>query len=59
MLPVSDINKLSKSYSDQTGGFPIRSRTGNKYVFVLYHYDINRIYAVPIKSRHDNHIIQA
>ena len=59
MFPESEINKLSKLYSDQTGGFPVCSATGNKYIFVLYHYNISSIHAVLIKSRHANHIIQS
>ena len=56
-FPASDIRKFSKSYSDQTGGFLVRSVTGNKYVFLLYHYDTNIIHALSIKSRHVDHII--
>ena len=59
MFPVSDIHRLSKSYSDQTGGIIACSATENKYIFVLYHYDTNSIHAVPIKSRHADRIIQA
>ena len=32
MFPVSEIDKLSKSYLDQTGGLPVRSATRNKYM---------------------------
>ena len=49
----------SKSYSNQTGKFPITSNQGNKHIFVLYHYNTNTIHMVPIKIRHTSHIIQA
>ena len=58
MFPVSDTNQLSK-YSDQNSGIPVRLATGKIYMYVLYHYDINSIHAVPIKSRHEDHMIQA
>ena len=37
----------------------ITSSQGNKYIFILYHYDTNSIHMVPIKSRYTQHIIQA
>ena len=42
---------LIKSYSDQTGRFPIPSSRGNHYIFVLYHHDSNWIHAEPIPKR--------
>ena len=39
-------------YSDQTGRLPVASIHGNNYIFVLYDYDSNHIFAEPIKSRH-------
>ena len=59
MFPISDIQEKSKLYSDQTGMFLVRLATGNKYIFVLYHYDTNSIHALHIKSRHTDHISQA
>ena len=53
MCTIIDSKELeSKSYSDQTGRFPVRSTSGNQYIVMLYHYDTNSIHAVPIKSRH-------
>ena len=53
LCAIFDSNELaSKSYSDQTGKFPIKLSQGNQYVFVMYHYDTNTIHAVPIKSGH-------
>ena len=57
IFETSELN--SKSYSDQTGKFPITSFQGNTYIFVMYHYNTNSINMVPIKSRHTQHITQA
>jgi hypothetical protein len=43
--------ELFKSYSDQTGKFPIPSSRGNHYLFVLYHHDAKSIHAVAIPNR--------
>jgi hypothetical protein len=48
LLPTSDIQK---SYSDQTGRFPIQSSRGYQYVFILYEYDSNAILSKPLKTR--------
>ena len=40
-----------KSYSDQTGKFPVPSSRGNHYIFILYHQDTNTIHAVGIPNR--------
>ena len=44
-------NDVLKSYSDQTGQFPIPSSSGNNYMFILYHQDTNTIHAVGIPNR--------
>ena len=49
MLFPSD--EISKSYSDQTGRFPVPSSRGNHYIFVLYNHDTNSIHALPIPNR--------
>jgi hypothetical protein len=46
-----DKQDLIKTYSDQTGKFPIPSSRGNHYIFVLYHHDTNSIHAVAIPNR--------
>jgi hypothetical protein len=52
--------ELFKSYSDQTGRFPIPSSCGNHYLFVLYHHDtINSIHAAAIPNRQAASIRQA
>jgi hypothetical protein len=40
--------EIIKSYSNQTGKFPIPSSHGNHYVFVLYHKDTNSVHAEAI-----------
>ena len=60
MCSIVDTKELnSKSYSDQTDKFPIKSSRENKYIFVLYHYNTNTIHAVPIKGRNTKYIKQA
>ena len=44
---------------DFAGRYPITSRRGNKYIFVLYDFDTNYINAVAIKSRKTKHYIAA
>ena len=53
-IPAAIINvnsKTAKSYSDQTGRFPIFSSCGNQYIFILYNYDTNSIHAQLLKKR--------
>lgn len=40
-----------RTYSDQTGQFPVESTRGNKYIFIVYSYDSNAIMCTAIKSR--------
>ena len=42
---------ILKSYSDQTGKFPVPSSRGNHYIFVLYHQDTNSIHTVALPNR--------
>ena len=37
--------------TDQTGRFPVRSKSGNNYIMVLYDYDANAIIGEPIPDR--------
>ena len=41
----------SKSYSDQTGRFPVESSRCNNYIFFLCHYDTSSIHATAIPNR--------
>ena len=42
---------VGKVYSDLTGCFPVTSRKGVKYAFILYSYDANKMLSEPLKSR--------
>jgi hypothetical protein len=46
-------------YTDQTGRFPVVSSKGNKYIMILYDYDINAILAQPIKYRTAPELLRA
>ena len=48
----------SKLYTDDTGRFPTRMRSGNQYVMVAYH-SSNVILIEPLASRNDKHRIAA
>ena len=50
---------LRKSYSDQTGRFPIQSSRGYNYVMILYDMDSNAILSCPIKTRQASEIVKA
>jgi hypothetical protein len=43
--------------TDLPGRYPVTSRKGNKYMFVLYDYDSNLIIAEPIKSRNASDLV--
>jgi hypothetical protein len=45
--------------TDQTGRFRVVSRKGNKYIMILYDYDINAILAQPIKDRTAPELLKA
>ncbi len=44
-------------FSDQTGQFPARSQSGNKYIMVLVKINSNAILVEPMKSRKDAEMI--
>ncbi len=46
-------------FSDQTGQFPTRSQSSNKYIMVLVKIDSNTILVEPMKNRKDAEMIQA
>jgi hypothetical protein len=50
---------LHKSYSDQTGKFPVQSSRGYNYVMVLYDYDSNAILTKPLKTRQSSELTKA
>lgn len=45
--------------SDLTGKFPVTSNSGNAYLFILYDYDSNCIFPIPIKNRTAESILEA
>ena len=49
------VQPLSKLYTDDTGRFPIRSRSGNQYIMIAYHCNSNAILAELFKTRSDKH----
>ena len=46
-------------YTDATGALPHVSLEGNQYYFVVYDYDTNAIFAIPIQNLKDESIIAA
>ena len=50
-LTLVDNKVFARSYSDQTGQFPVQSGRGNNYMFVLYDYDSNAILVKAIPNR--------
>jgi hypothetical protein len=42
---------LSKIYTDNTGCFPVRARSGNQYVMITFHSNINLILQQSFKSK--------
>jgi hypothetical protein len=48
LFPHQDI---LKSYSDQTGKFPVVSSRGNQYIFVLYHQATNSIHTIALPNK--------
>ena len=57
-MHVKVIHK-NKLYTDDTGRFPVRARSGNQYVMVAYHTASNVILVQPFVSRKDKHRIAA
>jgi len=49
------VQPLSKLYTDDTGRFPVRSRSGNQYIMIAYHCNSNAILAEAFKTRADKH----
>jgi hypothetical protein len=56
ILPAT---KLRKSYSDQTGKFPVQSSRGYNYIMILYDYDSNAILSKPLKTYQAGNLTQA
>ena len=52
-----NVYPISKLYTDDTGRFPIKARSGNQYVMIAYHADGNLILQQAFKNRSDTHCI--
>jgi hypothetical protein len=50
---------LSKLFTNTTGHFPVRARSGNQYVMIAFHADNNLILQQAFKSKSDRHRITA
>ncbi len=50
---------ISKLYMDNMGWFPIKARSGNQYVMIAYHADVNLILQQGFKSRSNTHRVAA
>ena len=50
---------IRKFYTDDCGRFPIRSRSGNEYTMIAYHFDSNTILQDPFFNRKYKHRIRA
>jgi hypothetical protein len=56
---LQDMRVRDRSYSDQTGRFPVQSQRGNNYVFVFYDYDANAILTEALPDRRGSSIRDA
>ena len=54
-----DTKCFNRSYSDQTGRFPIVSGRGHSYIFIYYDYDSNAILSVALPDRRGSSIRDA
>jgi hypothetical protein len=59
LLEMRDTRIFERSYSDQTGRFPVQSNRGNNYVFIFYDYDSNVILSEPLPDRRGSSIRDA
>ena len=56
---IKVLDTKNQIYSDQTGAFPIRSRSGHRYLMVMLEIDSNAILVEPMKSRKDEEMQRA
>ena len=54
-----DMKCFARSYSDQTGRFPVQSSRGNKCIFIMYDFDSNAILSVALPDRRGSSIQKA
>jgi hypothetical protein len=59
--PAVDIQviPINHIFTDDTGRFTPRARSGNQYIMVALHSESNAILVQPFKSKHDSHRITA
>ena len=55
-VKMIDTKCFERSYSDQTGKFPVKSCRGNCYIFIMYDYDSNAILSVALPDRRGSSI---
>ena len=53
------VTPISKLYTDDTGRFPVHTRSGNQYIMIAYHCDANLILSEPFASRKWKHRLLA
>jgi hypothetical protein len=53
------IQPLSKLFTNNTGRFPVRARSGNQYVMIAFHANSNLILQQAFKTKSDRHCIAA
>ncbi len=56
---ISTYKVRKTTFSDQTGQFPTRSKSGNKYIMIIVKINSSAILVEPIKSQKDAEMIQA
>ena len=56
---ITPIATTGKTFTDQTGRFPVTSSKGNKYIMIMYDYDSNNILGEAIKSRTGDELLRA
>jgi hypothetical protein len=52
-------NPLSKLFTDNTGHFPVRARSGNQFIMIAFHANDNLILQQAFKSKSNHHSIAA
>ncbi len=56
---ISTYEVRKTTFSNQTGQFPTRSKSGNKYIMIMVEIDSSAILVEPMKSQKDAEMIQA
>ena len=54
---IEELN--GKIVMDQTSRFPTISQRGNKYIMVLYNYDLNAILAIGTKGQKGSELVKS